>query len=386
MLNDFHYKPQTELVFGQGSVELTPEFVKKYGGSHVLLVTDSGLMKAGHPQYVQSLLENKGLLVSRFDRVIENPTTETVNNCVALAKDERINFIIGLGGGSSLDTAKGCNFVLTNGGEMKEYWGVGKASKPMLPLIAIPTTAGTGSECQSFALISDAETHVKMACGDPKAAPKVSILDPLLTISQPHYVTACTGVDALVHSLETAVTTKRNPISSLFSAEAFRLGCRALPSIFHDSANVEARSNMLLSAAYAGTAIENSMLGAAHACANPLTANYDMVHGQAVGLMIPHVIRYNIQLPEIAAIYKNLAVRCELAAQTDHTEQAVDMLVAFWLKMMDTANLKTSLREFNIPESDIPMLAEQAAKQWTGNFNPRPVTKSDLELIYQNAF
>src|SRR5207244_6805633 len=191
------------------------------------------------------------------------------------------------------DTAKGANFLLTNGGEMKDYWGVGKATREMLPLIAIPTTAGTGSECQSFALISDEQTHQKMACGDPKAAAKVAILDPLLTISQPPSVTSCTGIDALAHAVETAVTKKRTPLSALYSHEAFRLCMGGLERVLRDPQDIEARAMMQLGAAFAGTAIENSMLGAAHAAANPLTARYGVVHGQAVGLMLPAIVAFN---------------------------------------------------------------------------------------------
>ena len=149
-----------------------------------------------------------------------------------LARQEQIDFLVGLGGGSSMDTAKGCNFLLTNGGRMEDYWGVGKATRPMLPLIAIPTTAGTGSECQSFALITHPQTHVKMACGDPKAAARVAILDPELTLTQPPAVAAATGMDALSHALETAVTRRRNPISQMLSREAFRLCARGLGRVF----------------------------------------------------------------------------------------------------------------------------------------------------------
>ena len=134
--------------------------------------------------------------VARFERVTENPTTEVVDDCVAVARQEQSDFLVGLGGGSSMDTAKGCNFLLTNGGRMEDYWGVGKALRPMLPLIAVPTTAGTGSECQSFALIAHPQTHVKMACGDPKAAARVAILDPELTLTQPAALAAATGMDA----------------------------------------------------------------------------------------------------------------------------------------------------------------------------------------------
>ena len=158
-----------------------------------------------------------------YDQARENPTTRDVDLCVAVAKQASVDTLVGLGGGSSMDTAKGCNFIVTNGGRMQDYWGVGKARQPMLPLIAIPTTAGTGSECQSAALIADEQTHQKMACLDPKVAARVALLDPALTLSQPPRVTACTGIDAIAHAIETAVTRKRNSLSLMYSHAAFRL-------------------------------------------------------------------------------------------------------------------------------------------------------------------
>ncbi len=192
-----------------------------------------------------------------------------------------------------MDCAKGINFLYTNGGQMQDYWGVGKAKRPMLPMIAVPTTAGTGSEAQSFALISDAQTHVKMACGDKKAACRVAILDPRLTLTQPPRVTALTGIDAVAHAVETYVTNKRNPISQVFSREAWRLLAANFGRVLEHPGDVTARGAMQLGACFAGLAIENSMLGAAHGLANPLTAHYGIPHGQAVGLMLPHVIRFN---------------------------------------------------------------------------------------------
>ena len=209
------------LIYGNGQVTRVGELAAEYGASKVLLVTDPGIRSAGHVDKVSESLDSAKLKVFIYDQAKENPTTKCVTDCAALAKAQQIDFIIGLGGGSSMDTAKGCNFILTNGGEMKDYWGVGKASKAMLPLIAIPTTAGTGSECQSFALISDAVTHAKMACGDPKAMAKVAILDPELTLSQPPRVTACTGIDAVAHAVESAVTRKRNETSQQYSKFAF---------------------------------------------------------------------------------------------------------------------------------------------------------------------
>jgi alcohol dehydrogenase len=247
---------------------------------------------------------------------------------------------------------------------------VGKATKPMLPLITIPTTAGTGSECQSFALISDAETHVKMACGDPKAAAKVAILDPELTISQPQRVTVCTGIDALSHALETAVTKKRNAFSSLYSREGFRLCHSGFSRVLREPKDVEARGMMLLGAAYAGIAIENSMLGAAHSCANPLTAFFHVVHGEAVGVMLPHVIRFNSALPEIAAIYESYF-------DGDLADRVSELL---W-----EARMPRTISEHGAKEENLQALAELAAKQWTAQFNPRAPSVEDFAELYRAA-
>ena len=201
------------VIFGSGSIASIGDEAKVLG-QKVLLVTDKGIVAAGHVDRALALLHDAGLEVAVFDESIENPTSSSIDNCKNIAQDFGADLLIGFGGGSSMDTAKGCNFVLTNGGEMKDYWGVGKATKDMLPFIAVPTTAGTGSECQSFALISDDSTHMKMACGDRKALAKVALLDPELTISQPPSVTSCTGIDAIAHALEAAVTLKRNEFSA----------------------------------------------------------------------------------------------------------------------------------------------------------------------------
>src|SRR5262245_60540209 len=213
----FDAHPRTRLVFGPNSVERVGELARELGAKRVLVVTDPGIVSAGHALRVEHSLQEAGLGTVVFDQVRENPTTRCVDHCLKIAKAAGIDTIIGLGGGSSMDTAKGCNFLLTNGGQMKDYRGYGKASKPMLPLIAIPTTAGTGSECQCSTLIADEHTHQKMACLDPKAAARVALLDPELTVSQPPRVTACTGIDAITHAVESAVTKKRNPLSLMYS-------------------------------------------------------------------------------------------------------------------------------------------------------------------------
>jgi alcohol dehydrogenase len=225
---------------------------------------------------------------------------------------------------------------------------VGKATKPMLPLIAVPTTSGTGSECQSAALIADEVTHQKMACLDPKAAARVAILDPVLTLSQPARVTACTGVDALVHALESAVTKKRNAISAIYAREAFRLCFQSLPRVLERPDDLEARARMQLGAAFAGAAIENSMLGAAHSCANPLTARYNVVHGQAVGLMIRGVMRFNAELPEVEQVYRDLAGDVGLGS--------VKELISGFDAILEQSGLKAKLSNLGLAHDGVACL------------------------------
>jgi alcohol dehydrogenase len=316
----------------------------------------------------------------------ENPTIRTVQDCLARAQDGQVDTIVGLGGGSSMDTAKGCNFLLTNGGRIQDYWGVGKATKPMLPFIAAPTTAGTGSECQCAALISDDVTHQKMACLDPKAAARLAVLDPTLTLSQPPAVTAHTGIDALAHAVETAVTTKRTPFSLMFSHEAFKRIVPAFPKVLQEPDDLEARGQMLLAAAYAGTAIENSMLGAAHAAANPLTAHFDIVHGEAVGLMLPLVIRFNAEEPDARLGYAHLASAPEIACVSDGLPSAVDALIARLEFLLNEAGIARSLTDLHADPKLIPVLAKEAASQWTASFNPRPIGPADFVRLYEQAF
>ena len=385
VLRAFDFPSRTQLVSGVDSVERVGQLAREMGANKVLLVTDAGIVAAGHAGRVQEYLEAAGLRVTLFDRAKENPTTKCVDDCVAVAQAAGVDGLVGLGGGSSMDTAKGCNFILTNGGRMQDYWGVGKAAKPMLPFLAIPTTAGTGSEMQSAALIADEQTHQKMACLDPKCAARIAILDPALTVSQPPRVTACTGIDAIAHAVETAVTTKRTPVSQKLSAEAFKLCIAAFPEVLITPNDLDARARMQLGAAYAGAAIENSMLGAAHAAANPLTAHFDIVHGHAVGLMLPHVVRFNANEAGVQMAYAALARAAGLVSVSESDARAVLALCERVENLLALARLPRTLAECGVGESALATLAEGAARQWTAGFNPRPVTKADFVKLYTAA-
>ena len=387
----FDFFPQTRAVCGAGSVDRLGALAAELGARRALLVSDPGIVAAGHTEHGASSLRQAGLDVAVFDGVIENPTTETVRQGVEFAREFRPDVIIGLGGGSSMDTAKGVNFLYSCGGQMSDYWGVGKATGPMLLSIGIPTTAGTGSEAQSFALISDAQTHVKMACGDKRAAFRVAILDPELTVTQPRQVTALTGIDALSHALESYVSTKRTPLSQMFSREAWRHLEPNFGIVLREPQNVDARAAMQWGAHLAGMAIENSMLGAAHALANPLTQAFDIVHGQAIALTLPHVVRFNAverenEYAALANVTGNISTNGAAHDSAGLKLTGGERLARRIEILRKEAGLFGRLTEFDIPREDIRRLAVEAAKQWTANFNPRKVDESDLEQLYERAF
>jgi len=375
MIESFASRPSPKIVFGPGALNELPACVREVDGSSVFLVSDRGIAKAGHLKTARQLLESADIAVTIFDATKENPTETDAAVCCEIARKARFDCIVALGGGSSMDTAKACNFLLTNGGVMRDYHGYGKATKAMLPLIAIPTTSGTGSECQSYALVSRDDTHEKMACGDTKARARVAILDPNLTATQPVSVAILTGLDALAHALESAVCTKRNAMSSMYSEHAFSHLSGAIGRVIRGNASGEDRAHMQLGAALSGLAIENSMLGAAHATANPLTARYNTVHGHAVAMMLPHVMRFNAEDSAIAAIYARFS---EILATSDVTSLSLIDWVSELVERID-------LPFAEINSEALPGLAQEAAKQWTGQFNPRPLQVDDYAALYRRA-
>jgi alcohol dehydrogenase len=378
----FEYHPLGRVVFGPGSLNRLGELARELGGRRVLLVTDPGLEQAGHPQRAIASLRAAGLEVFVFDGVEENPTTRHIDAALRFAQSHAVDFLVAVGGGSSMDCAKGVNFLLTNGGQMADYKGFGKAKRPMLPSICVPTTAGTGSEAQSYALIADEKTHMKMACGDRKVAFRVAILDPDVTVSQPQRVTAVTGIDAMAHAIESYVSTRRNPLAQTFARAAWKLLEPHFETVLADPANVDARGAMQLGANFAGSAIENAMLGAAHACANPLTAHYGITHGIAIGILLPYVIRFNAAV--VGPLYADLVH--DAGAINGDTEAAADLLARRVAELMQIAGLPARLEDCGVSRGILAVLADEATQQWTGKFNPRPVGFAELLQLYEEAY
>jgi alcohol dehydrogenase len=372
----FDYQPLGRVVFGAGALSRLGELARDLGGHRVLLVTDPGLEHAGHPQRAEDSLRAAGLVVAVFDGVEENPTGRHVNSAAEVAREHRADLLVAVGGGSAMDVAKGTNFVVSNGGSIGDYKGFGKATKPMLPSIGVPTTAGTGSEAQSYALIADESSHLKMACGDKKAAFRIAVLDPEVTLTQPANVTAVTGIDSIAHAIESYVCTRRNALSQTFSRQAWNLLAHNLERVLEKPDDLAARSEMQLGAHLGGMAIEASMLGCAHACANPLTAHYGTTHGIAVGVMLPHVIRHNAST--VDGLYDDLA-------RDGRLTNGADGLAIRVASLLRAAGLPTTLAECGVSRDILPVLAHEAAEQWTARFNPRPVNNGDLRQLYEAA-
>ena len=380
-------KSSTRIVFGPGKLAQLGALAGELNVRRALVVSDPGIVAAGHAPRGIASLQEAGLTVSLFKDIAENPTTDHVDAGLAVAKEFRPDLIVGIGGGSSMDCAKGINFLYSCGGRMQDYWGEGKATGPLLPMIAVPTTAGTGSETQSYALVADAKTHVKMACGDKRAAFRIAILDPKLTLTQPARVTALTGIDALAHAIESYVTKRRNPLSVDFSRNAWQHLAPNIGRVLSEPANLEARGEMQQGACLAGLAIENSMLGAAHALANPLTATYGTAHGEAIALMLPHVIRHNgRQLESVESWYRELIDGVPHAIFEITGPSAADTLAAFVVHVSSRAGLSATLNDSGVPREDLPKLAAAAAQQWTGKFNPVELTADDYFKLYEAAY
>jgi alcohol dehydrogenase len=380
-MQSFDFQPRTRVIFGAGSLSRLGEEARGLGFGRALLVADRGLVEAGHVERASRALEAAGVSVARFHDFEANPDAAMVERGRAFAAALGVDSVVGLGGGSSLDCAKGVNFLLTNGGRMQDYVGYGRARRPLLPMIGVPTTAGTGSEAQSYALISDERTHAKMACGDASAAFRLALLDPELTLSAPRGVTASAGFDAVAHAVETHVSAGRNPLSEVFSREAWRLLEGAYERVLAEPRDPEARGRMLLGAHLAGAAIENSMLGAAHACANPLTARYGVEHGAALAMLLPSVVRWNAA--EVGAGYAELSGPGGAAAGVGAGGEGLARRVE---ELAEAGGLRRRLSESGVPRGDLPALAGEAAGQWTGRFNPRAFDAAGALEVYEWAY
>jgi alcohol dehydrogenase len=364
----------SRVLYGAGRLAELGALAAELGGQRALVVTDPGIVAAGHAAVALDSLRAAGVETAIFDGVEENPTTAHVDAATAAARRIGAHLLVGIGGGSALDCAKGANFLLTNGGRMEDYWGWNRTRRPMLPSIGVPCTAGTGSEAQSYALIAQVGSHVKMACGDEKARFSVVLLDPLLARTAPRAVKTVAGYDALSHAVESFVSRSANPVSRLYSREAWRLVERNYEAMAAGALDDAGWGEMLLGSHLAGAAIEASMLGAAHACANPLTARFGVTHGIAVALLLPAVVRANA--PVVGSLYAQL-IGGTAATAGEATARRLEALRA-------SAGLPSRLADVGVSADDLPALAADASEQWTLGHNPRALGEAEIVALYRS--
>jgi alcohol dehydrogenase len=363
-----------DLLYGAGRLAEIGTTATAHGAGQVLLVTDPGVREAGHAEIAERSLADAGAAVTTFWELDPEPTTEHIEAGVRRARqdDSPPELIVAVGGGSAMDAAKGINFLLTNRGRMEDYWGFAKAEHPLLPSLAVPTTAGTGSDAQSYALITQIGSGRKMACGDPGARFRAVVLDPDVTATVPTTVAGLAGIDALSHALESFVCSRRNETSSGLARRAWSWIEASLELSLGEGSCEVVRGKMLLAAHLAGAAIEASMLGAAHAAANPLTARFRIPHGEAVGLVLPAVIRFNSG--EVEGLYREL--------HPDGGEGVAGRVEA----LRSAAGLAKSLRDAGVPRDSLADLARRATDEWTGQFNPRPALEKDYLELYEASY
>ena len=382
-MENVDFQHRTRIISGPGQLESVGQHAVDLGANRVMVVCDPGIRQAGYAQRAVQSLHQSNMETEVFDDFGENPTASMVDAGTERAAQFRPDLLIGLGGGSSMDCCKGINFVYSCGGTIADYRGVGNATADLLPMIAVPTTAGTGSEMQSFAIISDDVTHLKMPCGDPRAAPRIAILDPTLTLSQPHRVAMLTAIDAISHAVETHVTRRRNRVSQTYSGHAFELLASGFERLLKNPEDLEVRSDMQWGAAFAGMAIEASMLGAAHATANPLTAHHGVPHGQAVGLMLPAVVRMNGK--QHPRRYTELAARLPKPPTSDPVE-SLARTIEGWVREAGLVNHIEDLRDHPIdPTAQMDAWVQDAMQQWTGTFNPVTLTPDNVRQLYRSV-
>lgn len=382
----FTFNTTKSVICEPGAIKRLGQIVKEHMGKKVLLVTDPGLIKAGLLDVATTSLNEAGVRYELFDGVVADPPVSVVEAALADALEAGVDGVIGFGGGSSMDVAKLIALLIGGGEKLDDVYGVGQAKGQRLPLIQIPTTAGTGSEVTPISIITVGETEKKGVVA-PQLLPDIALLDAELTLGLPAHVTAATGIDAMVHAIEsyTSASANNNPVSKALAREALRLLGANIETAVKDGSNVKARSDMLLGAMLAGQAFANSPVAAVHALAYPIGGIFHVPHGLSNALVLPHVMRFNAETCDKA--YAILATDVFPDQATAPVDQRVNQFIDRLEALSADLGLEQTLREVGIGESDLATLASDAMKQTRLLVNnPREVSETDALAIYKAAF
>ena len=378
----YEFFVKSDIVFGCGSVSALGNVLKSYNAKSVMVVYDGGVKAAGISDKVLAEIGEE-YKVTIFDGVIPNPTNEVVEEAAKIAQAAEVDTFVAVGGGSSIDLAKAVNVLMTNPGPIGLYGGIGMVKNDVLPLIAIPTTAGTSSEITNVSALTDTQKVCKYVVIDNKLVPSKVIIDPEFTRTVPVSVTAATGMDAITHAVESYISNMANPLTQYQSLRALQVLYENLPKVVADGNNMEAREQMMIGCVIAGFGFSNANLGLVHAIAHTLSAHFHLAHGMANACVLPYVMEFNA----ISCPKEMIELAKAIGLETTGNEETDMYLLANELKkLIKDLGIKT-LSQQGISEDDLGMLAEEALKEVPLIFNPRQgVTKEDIIAIMKQAF
>jgi len=374
----------TEIHFGKGIISNLPLIINSLGGTKPLLVIDPGLEKAGLDKNITVHLDTAEIPYVMYNNIDPEPGLKLADLGTEVARQENCDCVIGVGGGSAMDVAKAISILLTNGGKAVDYLGLGKISKPGVPKIMVPTSAGTGAEVTFTAVFINEETGSKGGMNGDPLYPDAALLDPLLTVSLPPHITASTGIDALTHALESFTSIQANPVSELYSTRAIELISDNIRTAYADGRNIEARSNMLLASLLGGKGLATAGVGLVHAMAYPLGGMYNVPHGLANAVLLPYVTEYNL----IGNVQKHAIVAELLGFETKklNLRDAANLAVSGLYELNQDIGIPDNLAELGVDKEKIPEMAEIAltVARPVEN-NPRQPNRNDIIAIYEFA-
>lgn len=367
---------------GSGTVQEVGDKLKSLNAKNPLLVTDKGITATGITEKVAGYIKGAGLSCSIYDETVPNPTDKNVEAALAVYKKGGCDSIVSLGGGSSHDCAKGVGILANNGGNIRDYAGVDVSTKPMPPFVAVNTTAGTASEMTRFCIITNTDTHVKMAIVDWRCIPNFSINDPDLMVGKPAALTAATGMDALTHAVEAYVSTGADPITDACALMAIDLIAKYLRKAVARGTDMEARTQMAYAQFLAGMAFSNASLGYVHAMAHQLGGFYDLPHGVCNAILLPHVCAFNVNasMERFAVIAEHMGA-CTCGTTREVAYKGIEAIKA----LSADVGIPTGLAALNVKEADFKVMAENAMKDACSFSNPRTAKLEEIIAIFKGA-
>ncbi len=373
-----------EVVFGNGARYLVGQYASKFNAKKVIIVTDKGLINSIWLKDVETSLKEAEIDYIIFSNVTPNPRTTEVMEGAEIYKQNNCDIIVSVGGGSPMDCAKGIGIVVTNNKNIIEFEGVDKIKYPVPPLIFIPTTAGTSADVSQFCIISNRDEFIKIAIVSKSVVPDVALIDPEVTISMDSYLTACTGMDALVHAIEAFVSVVSGPLTDMYAIEAIQLINKYLPRLMNNPNDLFLREQLMLASFKAGLAFSNAILGAVHAMAHSLGGLLDLPHGECNSLLLEHVVNYNFDYASDK--YKVIATIFDIDMKNKTNKEIKKELFEYISNFRKNLSITKTLSKIGVKNDDIPSLSKKAIKDACIITNPRTPNQRDIEVIYEEAF